>query len=97
MDSRVAPLLERAVLFGDVPRGEVAALVGLGERQARRLVAPLVERGLLIGAKDSPLRVALPLGETERLFPHLWAPSALGAVVEPSPDIRDALRPPEFA
>jgi Fic family protein len=94
LDARVAPLLERAVLFGEVPRGEVATLVGVGARQSRRLLAPLVERGLLTGAKDAPLRVAFPLGETERLFPHLWAPSALGALVEPAPDIRDALLPP---
>lgn len=94
LDPRVAPLLERAVLFGEAPRGEVSALVGLGERQGRRLLVPLVERGFLTGPKDAPLRMAFPLGETERLFPHLWAPSALGAVVEPAPDIRDALLPP---
>jgi hypothetical protein len=79
---RVAPLLERAVLFGEVPRGDVGALVGTAERQARRLLAPLVERGLLAGPKDAPLRIALPLGETERMFPHLWAPSVLGTLVE---------------
>jgi len=97
LDPRVTPLLERAVLFGEVPRGEVPALVGLGERQGRRLLAPLVERGFLTGPKDAPLHMAFPLGETERLFPHLWAPSALGAVVEPAPDIRDALLPPRSA
>jgi len=97
LDPRVTPLLERAVLFGEVPRGEVSALVGIGERQGRRLLVPLVERGFLTGPKDAPLRVAFPLGQTERLFPHLWAPSALGAVVEPAPDIQDALRPPRSA
>jgi hypothetical protein len=97
LDPHVAPVLERAVLFGEVPRGDVADLVGTGERQGRRLLAPLVERGLLIGSKDAPLRVAFPLGETERLFPHLWAPSALGTLVEPSPELRDALLPPQAA
>jgi Fic family protein len=94
LDARVAPLLERAVLFGEVPRGEVSALLGVGERQGRRLLAPLVKRGLLVGPKDASLRVAFPLGETERLFPHLWAPSAIGAIVEPLAEIRDALQPP---
>jgi Fic family protein len=94
LDARVAPLLERAVLFGEVPRGDVAALVGTAERQGRRLLAPLVERGLLTGPKDAPLRIAFPLGETERMFPHLWAPSALGTLVEPSEDIRRALQLP---
>ena len=46
-------------------------LAGLGtaERQGRRLLAPLVERGLLTGPKDAPLKIAFPLGETERMFP----------------------------
>lgn len=96
LDGRVAPLLERAVLFGEVQRGQVAALVGLGERQARRLLVPLVERGLLAGAKDAPLCVAFPLGETERLFPHLWAQSAIGSDVEPAPEIQEALQPPQL-
>ena len=97
LDPRVAPLLERAVLFGDVPRGDVAGILGVGERQGRRLLAPLVERGLLTGAKDAPLRVAFPLGETERLVPHWWAASALGGVAQPAPDISDALLPPRAA
>ncbi len=49
------------------------------------------------GPTDAPLRMAFPLGQIERLFPYLWAPSTLGAVVEPVPDIRDALLPPRSA
>lgn len=97
LDDRVAPVLERAVLFGEVLRADIPGLVGLGERQGRRLLAPLVDRGLLIGPKDAPLRVAFPLGETERLFPHLWSPSALGFAVEPAADIREALKTPRAA
>jgi hypothetical protein len=40
-------LLERAVLFGEVPCGEVSSLVGGGERQGRWLPAPLVQRRFL--------------------------------------------------
>ena len=93
LDPRVATLLETAVLFGEVPRGDVPALVGTSDRQARRLVKPLVERGLLVGAKDAPLRVAFPLGQTERLFSHLWAPSDVPTAFM-LPEIVDALRPP---
>lgn len=97
LDPRVQPLLEKAVLFGAVPRGEVPALVGTSERQARRLVRPLTERGLLAGPKDAPLRVAFPLGETERLFPHLWAPSGVAEALAPAPELEEALRPPRAA
>jgi Fic family protein len=94
LDPRLGTLLETAVLFGEVPRGDVPALVGTSDRQARRLVRPLVERGLLVGAKDAPLRVAFPLGQSERLFPHLWAPSDV-ATVSPLPEIEEALRTPQ--
>lgn len=97
LDPRVRSLLEKAVLFGIVPRNEAPALVGTSERQARRLVRPLVDRGLLAGAKDAPLRVAFPLGETERLFPHLWAPSAVAGALAPAPELDEALRPPRAA
>lgn len=94
LDPRVAVLLDRAILFGEVPRGEVPALVGTSDRQARRLVKPLVDRGLLVGAKDAPLRIAFPLGETERLFPHLWAPAGVAGAVGAAPEVEAALRFP---
>jgi Fic family protein len=93
LDPRVATLLETAMLFGQVPRGDVPALVGTSDRQARRLIKPLVERGLLVGAKDAPLKVAFPLGQSERLFPHLWAPSD-AAVAFALPEIEAALQVP---
>lgn len=94
LDPRVGPLLEAAVLFGKVPRNDVPALVGTSDRQARRLVRPLVERGLLAGAKDAPLEVAFPLGETERLFPHLWAPSSMATPLAQLREVGEALRLP---
>ena len=93
LDPRVGPLLERAALLGEVPRGDVPGLVGTSERQARRLVQPLTRRGLLAGAKDAPLHIAFPLNETERLFPHLWGPSA-NAGMEPHGELAEALQPP---
>jgi hypothetical protein len=66
----------------------------MSERQARRLVRPLVDRGLLIGAKDAPLRIAFTLGESERLFPHLWAPAGVTMALDLPPDVDDALRAP---
>jgi Fic family protein len=94
LDGRVQPVLEQAALFGVVPRGDVPGLVGLSDRQARRLVQRLVTRGLLTGAKDAPLRVAFPLGESERLFPNLWAPAGIANLVGLPPEVVDSLQPP---
>jgi Fic family protein len=97
LDARVQSLLEQAVLFGVVPRGDVPALVAMSGRQARRLVRPLVDRGLLTGAKDAPLRIAFPLGESERLLPHLWAPAGVAMTLNLPPEVGEALRPPRAA
>lgn len=97
LDARVQSLLEQAVLFGVVPRGDVPALVAMSGRQARRLVRPLVDRGLLTGAKDAPLRIAFPLGESERLLPHLWAPTGVAMTLDLPPEVGEALRPPRAA
>jgi hypothetical protein len=97
LDFRVQPLLEQAILFGAVPRGDVPTLIGTSDRQARRLVRPLADRGLLVGTKDAPLRVAFPLDESERLFPHLWAPASIATNLELPPEVEDALRPPRAA
>jgi Fic family protein len=97
LDPRLQPLLEQAVLFGVVPRGDAPALVGVSDRQARRLVRPLVARGLLTGVKDAPLQVAFPLGESERLFPHLWAPAGVAMTIDVPPEVAGALRPPRAA
>lgn len=97
LDSRLQPLLEQAVLFGVVPRGDVPGLISMSERQARRLVRPLIDRGLLTGAKDAPLRIAFPLGESERLFPHLWAPGGGVETSNLSPETEVALQPPRAA
>lgn len=94
LDPRVAPVLEVASLFGQVPRADLARLVGTGPRQARRLLSPLVARGLLVGAKDAPLRIAFPLGEAEGLFPRLWAPGRMAEDLPATPELDEALRAP---
>jgi len=51
-----------AVLFrGELPRGDVPAILNASERQARRVTAALVDRGALISANHrAPLRLAFP-------------------------------------
>jgi hypothetical protein len=41
-------VLEAVLYRGELPRGDVAAIVGTGERQARRVVSALLERGVML-------------------------------------------------
>ena len=64
----------QAILYrGHLPRGEAAPILGTGERQARRVTAALIERGIL--ASDSsraPLRLAFPARLASRWLPGLF-------------------------
>lgn len=75
LDRRVLPLLERAFMTGEVQKNEVADLLGVTDRHARRLIEPLIKRGLLVTEnKLAPYRLAFPLTESDLLFPRLFAP-----------------------
>jgi hypothetical protein len=64
----------QAVLYrGDLPRAEVAGIVGTGERQARRIVSALVELGVLVSESTrAPLRLAFPAALAPRWMPDLF-------------------------
>lgn len=63
-----------AVLFrGELPRGDVAAVLGTGERQARRVTSALVGREVLVSESSrAPLRLAFPAGLVSRWLPGLF-------------------------
>lgn len=63
-----------AVLFrGELPRGDVAGLLATGERQARRIVAALLERGVLQSdGERAPLTIAFPAALASRWMPGLF-------------------------
>ncbi len=63
-------ILEAVLYRGELPRGEIPILLGVGDRQARRITSALIDRGVL--ASDglrAPLRPAFPA----TLAPH-WMP-----------------------
>ena len=41
-------ILEAVLYRGELPRGDAASIVGTGDRQARRVVSALIEKGVLI-------------------------------------------------
>lgn len=70
------PLLREALLTGQIERGSVQSLVGLGERQARNIVAQLTENGLLLSESSrAPLRLGFPASAVEWWFPSLYPPA----------------------
>ena len=66
-------ILEAVLYRGELPRGDAAGVVGTGERQARRVVAALIERGVMISASSrAPLRLAFPAALASRWMPGLF-------------------------
>src|ERR1700722_17016009 len=70
-------ILEAVLYRGELPRGDAASAVGAGERHARRIVAALMERGVLTadGAR-APLRLVFPATLAARWMPGLFPEKA---------------------
>jgi Fic family protein len=66
-------VLEALLYRGELPRGDAAAIVGTGERQARRVVSALIDRGVLTSESTrAPLRLAFPAALASRWMPGLF-------------------------
>ena len=66
-------ILEAVLYRGEVPRGDAAGIVGTGDRQARRVMSALIERGVVISVSSrAPLRLAFPAALASRWMPGLF-------------------------
>ena len=66
-------ILEAILYRGELPRGEAAGVVGVGDRQARRVVSALIEKGVLTSETPrSPVRLAFPAALASRWMPGLF-------------------------
>ncbi len=66
-------VLEALLYRGELPRGDAAAIIGTGERQARRVVSALTDRGVLKSESTrAPLRLAFPASLSSRWMPGLF-------------------------
>lgn len=66
-------ILEAVLYRGELPRGDAAALVVTDERQARRIVAALIDKGVLTSdSPRAPLRLAFPAALASRWMPGLF-------------------------
>ena len=73
---RSGKVLEAILFRGELPRSEVPALLDTGERNARRTVSSLLERGVLVSASSrAPLRMVFPAALASRWMPGLFPES----------------------
>lgn len=73
LPAKSGAVLEAVLYRGELPRGDAAAVVGTGERQARRVVSALVEHGVLTSESTrSSLRLAFPARLASRWMPGLF-------------------------
>jgi len=66
-------VLEAVLYRGELPRGDVARILGASERNARRVTAALIDREVLQSASTrAPLRLAFPAALAPRWMPGLF-------------------------
>ena len=66
-------ILESILYRGEISRGDMSAILNVTDRHARRLTAPLIEKGILVS--DSPksaLKLAFPAALASRWMPGLF-------------------------
>jgi Fic family protein len=74
---RAGQVLEAVLFRGELPRGDAAPLLGTGDRQARRVIAALIERGVLSSESSrAPVRMAFPAMLASRWMPGLFPDQA---------------------
>jgi len=73
LPARSDDLLQAVIHPGELPRGEVAGVLGHSDRQGRRIVAALQETGVLTSESGrAPLRLTFPAALAGRWFPGLF-------------------------
>jgi Fic family protein len=66
-------VLEALLYRGELPRSDIGTIVNTGERQARRVVAALINQGAIISESTrAPLRLAFPATLAARWMPGLF-------------------------
>jgi Fic family protein len=73
LPAKAAAILEAVLYRGELPRGDAAAILGTGDRQARRVVSALLEKEVLVAESPrSPLRLTFPAALASRWMPGLF-------------------------
>jgi len=66
-------ILDALLYRGELPRGEISDILGVGERQGRRVIAALSEKDVLASSdRHEPIRLAFPASLAARWMPGLF-------------------------
>jgi hypothetical protein len=73
LPQKAGQILEAVLYRGELPRGDVAALLNTSDRSARRVVSALMDRGVLVSESTrAPLFLAFPAALSSRWMPGLF-------------------------
>jgi hypothetical protein len=73
LPQKAGQILEAVLYRGELPRGDVPALLDTSERSARRVVSALLDRGVLVSESTrAPLFLAFPAALASRWMPGLF-------------------------
>lgn len=73
LPDKAARILEAILYRGELPRGELPGLLGTGERQSRRVVSALMDRGVLVSKSTrAPLNISFPATLASSWLPGLF-------------------------
>ena len=73
LPQKAGRILEAILYRGELPRGDVPQLLGASDRHARRIVATLTERGVIVSESTrAPLRLVFPAKLAPRWMPGLF-------------------------
>ncbi len=79
LPSRAGSVLEALLYRGQLPRGEVGQVLRITDRHARRIVAALMARNVLVSdSSRAPLRLAFPAALAPRWMPGLFPDTKQG-------------------
>ncbi|MCE9524329.1 MAG: Fic family protein [Alphaproteobacteria bacterium] len=73
LPAKAGAILEALLFRGELPRGDVGAVLGASDRHARRTIGALVDKGVITSQSPrAPLRLAFPATLAARWMPGLF-------------------------
>lgn len=73
LPAKAGSVLEALLYRGELPRGEAGTVLGITDRHARRIVAALMAKNVLVSESSrAPLRLAFPAALASRWMPGLF-------------------------